>query len=537
MSNITLNSFYCFQNDLKIFENQSKVCYYKYINKNSILFLYARRNKLCKQTFARGGVLNKTPLKKIKKMNVLIFFLVALSLFSIVTFTSYALFTSEVEGSNSISLTVSTAGRISVRIFAQDTETDVSTLEKHENKLYFNVKEGYEMESFSCDTGEATYDRKTNILTIKNATQNGKCDIKYRKITIYGIRRLLNSKLSSWERIEDSIGSEANAQVGTTTVKNDFDSIAPWSEIISYNYNTSTKQITATYGDSNFKFDGSNGEVLTKIPEFYWKRYRDSNYEYILISKSNIDGYTKSEEFSVGRYTMSGSSEGVHSKSGATPLVSTTIADFRTYARNLGTGFGQMDWHYFILQMLYLVEYADYDSQAKLGPGNTNASHTTAITSGGCDFLGMKSGSADGTDTSSIIYRGIEDIYGNIWQFVDGINIRNGQTYICYDQSQYTSDKFNECYKAIGYTNVTSNGYVSKLGYDAANPMVAFPTEINETTGIIGDYSYSLASGDRTALVGARYSLGFRAGLWSWYYRHESSVSGDSIGARLLKTS
>ena len=28
-----------------------------------------------------------------------------------------------------------------------------------------------------------------------------------------------------------------------------------------------------------------------------------------------------------------------------------------------------MDYHYFLLQMLYLVEYADYNSQSKLGSG------------------------------------------------------------------------------------------------------------------------------------------------------------------------
>ncbi len=466
----------------------------------------------------------------------------ALSLFSIATFTSYALFTNEVEGQNTLSLTVSTAGRISIRIFAQDIGTDVSTIDSHQNIIKFNVKEGYEMERFSCTTGEASYDRKTNILTINNATQNGKCDIKYREITVYGIRRLLNSTSSSWERIEDSIGKEANAQIGSTTVKNDFDTIAPWSEIISYNYDTSTKQITAYYGDSNFKFDGSNGEVLTKIPEFYWRRYRDSTYEYVLISKTALEGYTKSEEFSVGRYTMSGSSEGVHSKSGATPLVSTTIADFRTYARNLGTGFGQMDWHYFILQMLYLVEYADYDSQTKLGPGNTNASNTAAITSGGCDYLGMKSGSVDSSGKTSMIYRGIEDIYGNVWHVIDGINIRGNQIYICYDQSQYVSDKFDGCYKPIGYTNTASSeyfsGYITKLGYDSSNPMLAFPTEVIENIdSSIGDYFYTISSGDRIALVGGAWIDATRCGLWYWHCSNTSSVAYGSLGARLLKTS
>ena len=96
---------------------------------------------------------------------------------------------------------------------------------------------------------------------------------------IYGIKRDTNSTSTGWERIEASIGLEANAvlpESGATTtantdVKNDFDKIYPWSNIRSYNYDASKKKVTAWYGDSNFKFDGSNGEVLTFIPGFWYK--------------------------------------------------------------------------------------------------------------------------------------------------------------------------------------------------------------------------------------------------------------------------
>ena len=161
--------------------------------------------------------------------------------------------------------------------------------------------------------------------------------------------------------------------------------------------------------------------------------------------------------------------------------------------------------------MLYLVEYADYNSQSKLGKGYTNGSHTAPVNSGGCDRLGMKSGSVDGTDNTSMIYRGIEDIFGNVWQFIDGINIRNSQTYICYDANKYAVDTFSGSYKALGYTNAPTEGYASKLGYDSANPMVAITTEATGSTSTnMCDYFYRSADGDRIALV---------------------------VGARLLKTS
>ncbi len=293
----------------------------------------------------------------------------------------------------------------------------------------------------------------------------------------------------------------------------------------------------AYYGEENFTFTPSgNVEVLTKIPEFYYRRYQDDTYEYIYISKTQQEGYTKSEEFSIGRYTMSGNATRVHSKSGVAPLTNTTITNFRTYARNLGEEFGQLDYHYFILQLLYLVEYADYNSQIKLGPGYTNSSHTGPIKSGGCDALGMHSGSVDGTDNSSMIYRGIEDIFGNIWQFVDGINIKDYQAYICYDKNQYASDKFDGCHQAVGYANSNANNqWVSKLGYDTIHPLIAFPTETNGNSSTHMTVQYWSQSGNRIALVGGSWAHTLRGGLWCWYVNNASSSSGGSLGARLLK--
>ncbi len=354
---------------------------------------------------------------------------------------------------------------------------------------------------------------------------------------VYGVRRSLTTSSSAWERIRDAVGLEANAQVNTNPVKNDFDSIYPWSDIISYNYDIVGQQITAYYGDPTFKFDGSNGDVLTKIPEFYWRRYRDSDYEYILISKNKLAGFVKSEEFSVGRYTMSGSASRVYSRSGQAPLTNVNITNFRSYARALGKGFGQMDWHYFILQMLYLVEYADYNSQLKLGSGYTNSSHTAPVNSGQCDVLGMKSGSRDGTDNTSMIYRGIEDIFGNIWQFVDGINIRERKAYICYNPDKYAVDKFNDGYTPLGYTNDDVTGYVSKLGYDSNNPLIALPTEATGSSDTNMCDNYWQSEGDRIALVGGHWYHASQAGLWCWSMTEPSSSAWAGHGARLLKTS
>ena len=236
---------------------------------------------------------------------------------------------------------------------------------------------------------------------------------------------------------------------------------------------------------------------------------------------------------------MSGSANDVHSRSGVQPLTGPSITEYRGYANALGEEFGLLDYHYFILQLLYLVEYANYNSTLKLGAGYTNASHTGPIASGGCDILGMHSGSVDGSDNSSVIYRGIEDIFGNIWQFVDGINVKDYQAYICYDRNQYEVNKFDGCYQPIGYVNANQNGYISKLGYDANNSLVALPIEtlskdsINKNKNICDVCEPAAMS--TFLIVGGYYNSGAYSGLWYYAPNNVYTFYHQGIGSRLLK--
>ena len=403
-------------------------------------------------------------------------------------------------------------------------------------------------------------------------------------IMVYGIKRDTNSTSTAWERIEDSIGLEANAvlpesstTVANTTVKNDFDNIYPWSEIKSYNYNANTRKVTAWYGDSNFKFDGSNGEVLTYIPGFYYKREVVNGMEYQYISKYEQEGYSYSEPFSVGRYKISRASslsdtssnndgkielmaaqagnrdmgdfdintENISSRSGAKPLTYQKIGYFREYASKLGSDFSIMDYHWYVLQMLYLVEYADYDSQTKLGFGVTYDSSRLGAILGGTDELGMQSGCLVNDGKHSMIYRGIEDIYGNTADFLDGINIKDYQAYINYDFTTYKSDTFDGNYKALGYINKSlgddgGRGWITKLGYDSNNPLIGLPTEIDTTNTDLNnppgikDACFG-NSGDTILVVGGAYDISNYAGLWLSYAVYGSDFDIDFVGSRLIR--
>ena len=352
-------------------------------------------------------------------------------------------------------------------------------------------------------------------------------------VHIYGVRHQLTDSGTTWERLEDAIGLTANATHDGTAVTNDFDSLYPWSDIISCNYDFTNDTVNAYYGDTSFKFDGSNGDVMTKIPEFWWKREQKDGYEYQYIADGEVEGFTKSNEFMVGRYTISGSSSAVYSRSGYSPLVSTKRTDFRTYARNKGTNTGIIDWRYFLLQMLYLVEYANTNSQSTLGYGVCDASFK--VNSGGCDTLGMKSGCVTNDKKHSVIYRGIEDIFGNVYQWVDGININSRRTYICYNPANYVDDTFSGNYSALSYTNSSSSGYVSKLGYDSNNSLIAMPTEVSGSSSTYYCDYYDQNSGNKIACVGGDFSSGANVGLWYWSCYYSSSYSDSYIGSRLLK--
>lgn len=440
-----------------------------------------------------------------------------------------------------------------------------------------------------------------------------------KKGNLYGIKRKVNDNTSSaWERIEDSVGLVAKATKNGEEVQNDFDNRYPWSEIISYNYNVEEKKINAYYGDPTFKFDGSNGEVLTRIPEFYWKREIIDGYEYIYISDYAIAGFNKSEEFSVGRYDACIDEDGkLHSYSGYSPSTNKNITQHRDAAKLLSDEFCMIDYRYFMLQLLYLVEYANYNSQSQLGNGIVSIRYTasdkaiiagettntiviatndyfkvgqqiaigttvdgvsickdrtiteiaeyskdttegTAITfdgepvniaigniihacaqkEGGCDSLGMKSGCLVNDSQHAVIYRGIENIFGNVFNWIDGLNIQEYQAYICRNPEEYISDKFEAPYNKLGYVNCNERDmYIKKLGFDEKNPDIALPIEIGGGAGSSSGMCdfYTSSEGNRVAHVGGNFGSGANAGLWYWSCYFSSTSSILSCGARLLK--
>lgn len=151
--------------------------------------------------------------------------------------------------------------------------------------------------------------------------------------------------------------------------------------------------------------------------------------------------------------------------------------------------------------------------------------------------LAQKTGSIGSNTTAKfpMAFLGIENLYGNIWQFVDGININERQSWVCDNAAEYVSNVFAAPYKQVGYVNGSADGYAVSMGHDPDNPMVSLPVSVGGATSTFyGDYYYQ-TTGQRIAHVGGVWNYGAYAGLTYWDLSDTSSIANVNLGGRLLK--
>jgi prepilin-type N-terminal cleavage/methylation domain-containing protein len=163
-----------------------------------------------------------------------------------------------------------------------------------------------------------------------------------------------------------------------------------------------------------------------------------------------------------------------------------------------------------------------------------NVSYLTGLT----DTVTTKSGSpVTNTDGKyPMKYRGIENLYAGIWQFVDGINIKDRVAYVSKNAKTYASDIFTGSYTQVGYTNANTNNFVLKMGYDSNNPYIQLPIEVTatHTNSRYKDYYYQDA-GNKIAMFGGAWYSGY-SGISYWLLNNSSSHMSLLIGTRFLKT-
>ena len=336
------------------------------------------------------------------------------------------------------------------------------------------------------------------------------------------------------------ITTEPVPAVGTGSGSSPFDSYMPWMGMEEYTLNNETGRVSAKKGDPGFTRTNINLPVMVKIPEFYYKIERVGSIFRYYVADGPVDGlslHPGSGDNYLGRYEAGEASSGtmgliLASYSGTTPNVSKTRSTFRDYARNMASGFQLRDiaaWCAY--DLLYLVEYADFNSQAKIGQGivNDTAAHKTGET----DVMVYHTGRAAGTDGKTAVqYRGIENPWGNVSEFIDGINILTQVAFICTEPESYADDT-NDNYKSCGFTTPDS-GFIKELGFSSVFPWALLPdiSGGGSSTTYIPDFVYS-GLGERVLNVGGHITSEQEAGLFFFHAGVYSSGKSDKIGSRL----
>ena len=223
--------------------------------------------------------------------------------------------------------------------------------------------------------------------------------------------------------------------------------------------------------------DGSMGQVMVEIPEFYIKFEENSTKRRVKMSPVPITGYLKVSKAYISAYEATiqrstsklasvcnkdtdyrggnndSSKDGTYRTMLGMPASSLSLDNCRTYARNRGSvGWNCYLYHlHKILWWLFAVEYANFNSQdtfnaaldenwyhqGGLGEGVTsfadwnsfNGFHSF-IPCGVTNSLGNQTGTVDydviGSDGATLKtfavprYRGIENPFGHIWKWADG---------------------------------------------------------------------------------------------------------------------
>lgn len=362
-------------------------------------------------------------------------------------------------------------------------------------------------------------------------------------------------------------------------------------------------------------YTGGDGDIMVEIPEYYYEAYRyvdgndnvdvlilhpyakigrKSKKVYIGAFEATSDGTTLSSicttNFTISDNTVDMSSltysdnastyrggdksdtndDNIKSLLGR-PISSLTRPGFRTRAAAKGTGYSQQYWSaYQAMVRLYVVEYANFNSQAAYNAATTADGYKQGGLGDGCTTTdstkwnnfnsynplapcGITKSLVNDTGFVNILYpantfttaattfsipsyRGIENPFGHINKWVDGININTANnTTTVYTTEDITNfaDDTNTNYTLRASFTKPSDNYIKTWNWDQYGDFI--PTSTGGTSSsYLYDYSY-WNTGWRVLHCGGYASGGAAAGLFR-FGASVSAGSGAGVGGRLYYT-
>lgn len=331
--------------------------------------------------------------------------------------------------------------------------------------------------------------------------------------------------------------------------------------------------------------DGTDGEVCVETPKFYLKcttvgnittireslQQIDANYKE--IPSMFVDAYRGTVNSSKLRSVVNTSAEfrgGTNNTSYDSylesdpfkcllgkPRTNITRANFRTYARNIGKELLSYDQYKAIFYWNYVIEYANFNSQADynanltsdgyrqggLGAGLTTwdwnswstYNDNNPITPCGYgndigNFTGIKTIIVGSKTFQMPRWRGFDNPFGDIWTNVDGCVLKIPNMYILLNKENYTDSLDNIKYSRMYSTLPTTEGSIKSLQLGEYADMVP-KTVGGNTTTYMCDY-YWQNSNLNTLLVGGGVNDGSHAGLADFGGHGSVGYASADVGAR-----
>lgn len=258
-------------------------------------------------------------------------------------------------------------------------------------------------------------------------------------------------------------------------------------------------------------------------------------YSYWAHSYSNSGAnlsHAVCDKFYLGAYKGYNSGSILYSTSGVTPTGAGTIGDFRTYAKARGRGYEQSGFFQLTFrQVMYLLKYKGQDAQIAIGRGYVDETSSVfrGRTTGGTNTRGMDWGETTGQDQMKLF--GLEDFYGNVYEFIDGIWSNSSRQIFVADGN------FNDT--GSGYTDAGTQSFSSNV-----NGYLRYPNGTNLAGFTIGKQTYGTDStffcdmayvlNSRLAYFGGDASIASKTGVFLLLISRSASGKNTLACSRLM---
>jgi hypothetical protein len=118
--------------------------------------------------------------------------------------------------------------------------------------------------------------------------------------------------------------------------------------------------------------------------------------------------------------------------------------------------------------------------------------------SGNSDSIPYHTGRGDHNTTTAFKYRGLENLWGNVWTQTAGIAVKNLRYYVTTDISKYEQPVEEwirldiEAPEQIKYTYVDDGGWIQSFGVSESCPWLLLPNAVCDDVSVVGDKFYCI---------------------------------------------